>query len=559
MKTLKNIMMCLVLLCGAAVLMAQAPQWQWAAGSGACTAYNHYASGESIETDSQGNQYVLGTFGGMLTLGSHTLTAIDEEEHNVFIAKLDPNGNWLWAVHAGRTVQERGLDISLDGEDNVYVAGSFKDTATFGSHTLTAIGDGHFCYDMFVAKLDTDGNWLWAVQAGSQLIGAACYIASDDAGNAYMTGNVLGTISIGGQDLASTQNNDIVVAKLDPNGNWLWATIAGGSGSDGGIDIALDEAGNAYVTGTFCGTATFGSHTLTATDVHNGNVFVAKLDAEGNWLWAVQAGGSEFDTGLGIATDGEGNAYVTGIFSIAITFGNHSLVSSGSWDIFVTKLDPNGNWLWATKAGGPKLDEGADIAIDGFGNTHVTGCFTETATFGDHTLTAMGTKDIFVAILDADGNWTWAERAGWTIHDKGYGIASDTAGNVYVTGYYTWKVAFGDHLLTSNGGCDVFVAKLGNFTPVDDYVAPQVKSRLHDAWPNPFGRGTSTMIKTDIPERSTGTLSIYNLRGQRVARYELSSGSHQVSFTGDNLPAGIYFYSLQCGSFRETKKLVLLR
>jgi hypothetical protein len=185
--------------------------------------------------------------------------------------------------------------------------------------------------------------------------------------------------------------------------------------------------------------------------------------------------------------------------------------------------------------------------------------FEDTASFGGHTLTSNGDWDIFVAKLDADGNWLWAVQAGGPALDSGYSIAFDAAGNAYVTGAFGGTATFGDHTLTANGILNIFVAKLGSGTPVDDYLAPQVASRLHDAWPNPFNKATGTMIKADIPAQSTGTLSIYNLRGQRVARYELNSGSHQISFAGDNLPAGIYLYSLQCGDTRETKKLVLLR
>ena len=106
---------------------------------------------------------------------------------------------------------------------------------------------------------------------------------------------------------------------------------------------------------------------------------------------------------------------------------------------------------------------------------------------------------------------------------------------------------------------DLFVAKLQSPTPVEDELAPQAIARLHNAYPNPLGRSASAMIKADIPERFTGTLSIFNLRGQLLSRQRLSKGSHEISFSGEGLPAGVYLYSLQCGDYQETKKLVLIK
>ncbi|HQK29581.1 MAG TPA: T9SS type A sorting domain-containing protein [Candidatus Syntrophosphaera sp.] len=168
-----------------------------------------------------------------------------------------------------------------------------------------------------------------------------------------------------------------------------------------------------------------------------------------------------------------------------------------------------------------------------------------------------------VAVLTAQTpEWQWATGAEGTGWDRAYGIALDGEGNACVTGCFEGTAAFSNHTLTANGGyvdTDIFVAKLGNVTPVDDVLAPEAVARLHDAWPNPLSRGRSAFIKADITERSKGTLSVFNQRGQSVARHELGPGTHQIPFSGDGLPAGVYLYSLQCGAYRETKKLVLLK
>lgn len=555
MKTFKIVFLCIYLLCGAAVLMAQAPSWQWATAVGGTD--NEFNVGWSIKIDNQGNQYVAGWFTGTLTFGSHTLTASagepGEPPRDIFVAKRDAGGDWLWAVGAHVSNNKIMFGFALDAEGNTYLAGTFYETSSFGSHSLTSSG----AEDVFVAKINADGNWLWAVRAGGPEQDEGYDLALDSEGNAYITGRFGGTVAFGNHSLTSSGEGDVFVAKLNPGGNWLWAVKAGGSLKDEGYCITSDGAGNTYVTGEFSGTATFGSHTLTASG--EDNIFVAKLNSGGSWLWAAKAAGSNGLDLADIASDSLGNAYVTGAFLFTVTFGEDTLTTNVNDEVFVAKLSPDGNWLWAVQSEGELHNRGFEIVLDNADNIYTTGFCYDSVTFGDHTLTSSGEHDVFVAKLSPEGSWLWVAQAGGPGIDAGCGIALDRAGNAYVTGVFSNAATFGDHTLTAGGMLAIFVAKLGDHTPVDDYLAPQIASRLHDAWPNPFGRGASATIKADVPERSTGTLSIYNLRGQRVASYELNSGSHELNFSGENLPAGIYFYSLQCGTFRETKKLVLLK
>ena len=443
MKSMKSWIICFVLLCGAAVLMAQSPQWRWATREGLMLTDR----GQSIATDGQGNQYVTGQ-----------ITTLYGPSPNIFVKKYDPNGNRIWSVSAGGTGDDEGLGIAVDGAGYVYVTGYFSGTATFGSHTLTTNGSK----DIFVAKLDSNGNWLWAVKAGGAGNDEGHGIAVDGAGNAYVTGCFEGTATFGSQTLTTTDEyaNDVFVTKLGTSGNWLWAVKAGGDYYDDGRDIAVDGAGNAYVTGYFNNTATFGSYTLSATEGFYSDIFVAKLGTSGNWLWAVEAGAVEHDVGDGIAVDGAGNAYVTGYFKNTAHFGSHTLTSSGGYDIFAAKLTPSGNWLWAVKAGGTSVDQGYGIAVDGAGNAYVTGRFEGTATFGSHTLTSTGSYDIFAARLNPSGTWQWAVKAGGTDSDIGYGIAVDEAANAYVIGIFRGTATFGSHTMEAMGGTDIFVAKL---------------------------------------------------------------------------------------------------
>ena len=210
----------------------------------------------------------------------------------------------------------------------------------------------------------------------------------------------------------------------------LWANKAGGTNYEycNSNSIAVDANGNSYVTGYFNGSATFGIITLTSNGSYD--IFVAKLDSNGNWLWAKQAGGINYDCGNSIAVDASGNIYVTGRFRNTAIFGTTTVTGSNSNDIFVAKLDSNGNWLWAKQAGGADNDCGYGIAVDASGNIYVSGWFQGVANFGNTNITGtVNSLDIFVAKMDSNGNWLWVNKAGGTSTDNtdnGNSIAVDS-------------------------------------------------------------------------------------------------------------------------------------
>ncbi len=391
--------------------------------------------------------------------------------------------NLEWAKRAGGTDFDEGRRIAVDGAGNSYVTGSFYDSATFGpgeanETTLTSAGSA----DLFVAKYDPAGALLWAKHAGGADFDISYSIAVDGDDNSYVTGVFSGSATFGPgktneTTLTGAGGYDIFVAKYGPDGTLLWAKRAGGTYYDEGFSIAVDGAGNSYVTGYFEISATFGpgeANETTITSAGSADIFVAKYGPDGTLLWAKPAGSTHIDEGKGIAVDGAGNSYVTGYFYGSATFGpgeanETTLTSAGSRDIFVAKYAPDGTLLWAKPAGGTGYHIGFDIAVDGDGNSYVTGFFEGTATFGsgeanETTLTSAGSFDIFVAKYDPDGTLLWAKRAGGTGYDEGSGIAVDDAGNSYVTGYFYGSATFGpgeanETTLTSAGSHDLFVAK----------------------------------------------------------------------------------------------------
>ncbi|NLF70850.1 MAG: hypothetical protein GX575_17605, partial [Candidatus Anammoximicrobium sp.] len=365
--------------------------------------------GYGIAVDGAGNVYTTGCFEGTVDfdpgIGTYTLTSAGYSD--VFISKLDSAGNFLWARKLGGSDwYDLGRGITFDGSGNVYTTGTFQGTADFdpgvGTYSLTSAGYN----DVFVSKLDSAGNFLWARGLGGTS-GEECEsIVVDGSGNVYTAGTFQATVDFdpgSGSHNLTAANSDVFVSKLDSAGNFVWARQWGGTASDGGHDIALDGTGNLYTTGVFDSGA--GAY----------DIFVIKLDTAGNFLWTRQMGGSTYDYGFGIAVDGGGNVYSTGFFSGAADFdpgpGTANLTSGSLRDVFVSKLDSAGNYVWAYQWGGNSYNLGEDVAVDGDGNVYTTGWFQGTADFDPgisiFNLTSAGGGDMFLSKLtQSEGDMT---------------------------------------------------------------------------------------------------------------------------------------------------------
>ena len=164
--------------------------------------------------------------------------------------------------------------------------------------------------------------------------------------------------------------------------------------TDWGNDLVLDGTGNIYLTGSFYLTATFGSTTITGKG--QAEIFAAKLDPKGDYLWAVGGGGTENDEGTDIAVDSAGNSYFTGNFNTSATLAGKTITAVGKEDVFVAKVDPAGKVLWITTVGGKEVDRGNGIAVDGSGNVYSTGFFQETIHLGNVVLQTAGENDIYL-------------------------------------------------------------------------------------------------------------------------------------------------------------------
>jgi hypothetical protein len=316
------------------------------------------------------------------------------------------------------------------------------------------------------AKAQVIPSWEW-VQAVGGGIGnqSTCYgVAADANGNSYITGSFVGTGRFGAFTLTSApQTQQLYVAKLGPTGTYQWARTVTNYGRGEGQALAVDAAGNIYVTGNFDGPLTFGATTLTP--MGSNDVFVAKLSPGGTWLWAKSGGGYSLDVGRAIIVSPSGTVYVAGQIRDFANFGTTPQLQAtlGFADIFVAALDAaTGTWQWSRCAmGNPATtianNYGWSLGLNAVGEVYLGGIFAGQATFGNITLTGAG-SDIFVAKLTAAGTWLWARQAGGASTDACRALAVDGPGNVYLTGDYSGPATFGNSTVTGAG--KIYVAKL---------------------------------------------------------------------------------------------------
>lgn len=455
-------------------------EWSIAPMKGGGTGWD---AGKAVAVAADGSILVTGNFQGTASFGSTTLTSAGA--YDVFVGKISAAGTWLWALRAGGTGDDDGRGISASSDGSVLITGSFSDSATFGSTTLTSSGVA----DIFTAKVSSSGSWTWVTKAGASNYDYGNGIVAAPDGSALVTGQFASfAAKFGSTTFNSSGNYDVFIAKISAAGTWLWAVRAGGSNIDESHAVALLPGGGAAITGIFTGTATFGSTTLTSAG--NTDMFIARISDSGTWTWAVRAGGATAETGTGIAAGSDGSIVATGSFRGTATFGSTMLTSAGTTDVFVAKLTSTGDWTWTVRAGGTMDEAATGIAIADDGSAVVTGSIAGTSTFGSTTVTSTAGADVFVAKLTSAGSWAWATKSGGISFESGRGIAISGNGNVVVIGTFEGTGTYGSSTLTSSGSSDMFVEKLTANGTIQNGTRP--------GWP-----ATVTVTVTD----STGSQS----------------------------------------------------
>ncbi|MDZ4858892.1 MAG: SBBP repeat-containing protein [Candidatus Hydrogenedentes bacterium] len=473
---------------------------EWALGMGSPDS----DAGQEIALDQNRSVYVVGYFQGTVDfdpgLQEHELTAVAEAD--AYVLKLNSDGKFQWVRQVGGSGTEIPYALELDADGNIYVAGTFTETADFnpgaGTANRTAKGDP----DNFVLKLNSAGDFIWAKQLGGktgQTYGLGSTLDGD--GNIYLIGHFYGSVDFDPGDqkekLESVGSSDIFIVKLDADGNLNWVNQIGSATSEFGSDLVVDLNGFVYVAGAFSSTVDLdpGPDIDVASTNGGYDSFVAKFDFNGNHIWSNAFGGTGDEIVRRLALDNNRDVYASGRFDDSVVFNIEDAVTSqGGSDVFLIKLSSETSSVIAADSMGGLDDEDTfALCADNEGNAYVGGAFEGTAHFNPGPDTVQfdgaGGRDIFQAKYLANGDFAWAFPIGGLEFDFCAAITVDTVGNTYCTGQFSDSVVFDPNPsflapLVSEGNTDLFVFKL-NFFPngsVSVKLKPKGARRAGAAW-----------------------------------------------------------------------------
>jgi hypothetical protein len=548
---------------------AQSPDWLWAEG-----AWASHCEVKNIAIDPSGYAYATGVFsGGWMNFPSMTGALPCLGNFDVFLIKYDPQGNVVWQKSAGGTDWDRVYGICCDTDGNIYICGNFESpTLDFGAITLNNSDPSSSSMDAFIAKYDSLGNVIWAKAWGNSSTYESFQdivsdkqnpigFVADGPDNIFVTGYFSSSlIGFGLDTLSSNGDGDGVLAKYDSDGNQLLATSFGGIEHELSVAIAIDDSSNIFVTGSYISDVIYiqGDSLVSPTPSWlNEQVFVIKFDALANIIWAKPGDGNTGINPKDIATDFEGNVIVAGYFGGRLSFDTDTVISISQQDIYVAKLNINGNLQWLKSKGGPEHQICRSVATDPDGNIYITGEFYDASfIFGNDTLLSITTSisevDGYVAKYSPLGDEIWARGMLGNCPKNCNAVAVDRNDNAYCGGIIDNGTHFGAY--TVGGSSDIYMARVGFLTfssinTSDNNIGINI-------FPNPALSLLTIKVSSDLSKPID--IKILNVIGQTVY---LASGiylnnQYEISIDIEKLPSGVYFITGQSNDNSFSEKFV---
>lgn len=432
-------------------LYAQSPKvWEWAK----CIAANGTDKSYGFVTDKSGNTYITGSFKDSMDLGTRKIGS--NGYLDVFLLKYNTKGELEWARQAGGTDADEAYGIAIDKSGDVFITGYFSSNAMFSDIQLTSNSDR----DFFVAKYNSNGEALWVKKGEGAMDNFGTAITIDNSGNALVTGVFNGSVLWRYKKFKSQSGENIFLIKYNNDGKLIWARTGGGNLSDRPTALICDSRDNCYLVTDYEGNATFDGKR--AASRNKSNVLIAKYDIEGNTLWVKRVC---FSTGIShassIALDGSGDIYLAGYFSGITFFANKSLKNLESHDLFLAKLNSNGNLKWVTQTGGTGDQSARSIVLDKKGNIYLAGEYNATFTYDANNIRSLDNWDIYVLKYNSNGKLIDGDMLPGIGYNKASGISIDEYSNIYLAGYFSKSLTVGStNLFSYNGN---FIAKLKSF------------------------------------------------------------------------------------------------
>jgi hypothetical protein len=488
-----------------------------------------------------------------------------------FITKQSASGQLIWLRHIGGNGSIHVRDIATDAQDNFYITGSFLDTADFDATSnnvdlISTNAQG----DIFVAKYDNWGNFIWAKGIGGSGIDYASSIVVDQDSNVFVAGSFEGVVDfdpgITTHQISGSLVQDAFILKLDHAGNFKTVYSCGDIGVDFCTDLKIDNQGNLLVSGSFELQVDFNSTNSNDTLSSSGSsdAFILKVDSNLSVIWVKKVGGTMSDEILALEIDDAGNIYLAGAFEGSCDFNPGTGISqlvADSMDGFILKLSLLGNYMWVNKIGGSGDDRVLDIAIDHQYKVYVTGNFRDTVDFDPDTsstlnLVAQGNYDHYVYQLDTLGSLFWVQQFTGNMISTANRIYVDQQDNVYTVGSFEGAVDFDPSLVANNrlaiGQSDAFIQKHAPSPVVAILELSEEMERNVTVYPNPI----NDWLRIDFGrEYKFIEMKIYDTQGR--LRQEEKYFTVQLIEVPVEEENGVYIIELLLnGAERKTFKLV---
>lgn len=477
---------------------SQLPSYQWTKQFGATSFFNNgIDNGRSVAVDAMGNVYSIGIFQREVDFdpgpGFYPMTAQNIFATAIYISKLNPSGQFVWAKQIPLLVDGE-IFISLDKDANIYITSGLKFAVDMDPGPGTVLTTPTGAEDAFLLKLDKDGNFIWVRQLGGtngNSIAQGKKLDIDPlTGDVIVCGAFSRTVDFDPGpnifNLTTIGSFEGFITKLTKNGDFIWAKQLGGFNNVYASiyinDIKCDATGNVLSTGTFVGNCDFdpGFSNNYLSNTGDGDVFISKLDKNGNFIWAKKVGETDpvyssysRTIGYGIDADKFGNIYVSGIFEgpvldfdpgVAVS----NLISAGFSDEFVLKVDAAGNFIWARNIGGLQHDYNMDLCVDVNNNVYAMGFHEGIVDFDPGP--AVNNQNCYeqtaIVKLDENGYFIYVAKFSGSGYTTARQIIVDGSKNIYSTGYFGGVIDFDPgvgvdvHNSQANSS-DAFVIKLG--------------------------------------------------------------------------------------------------
>lgn len=526
---------------------------------------------EDMAVDHSGSVCIAGGWCDEIDLGGGSLPG--SGYFDIYVGKFDSSGNHLWSKSFGSEGWQFVEGLAIDASGNVYLGGYFQNELDFGGGPLTSSGT-----DIFIAKLDANGNHIWSKSFVGELASQYCYDVCVDAGGfMYITGEMWGTVDFGGGPLTDSGHSDVFVAKFDIDGHHVWSENYGTLYTQIADCISVNDSMQVCIFGENTGIVDFGGGPITSPDIKG--LYIAMFDSSGAHIWSEGYGDSMHMWTGDLATGPNGEVIVTGSFQGTIDFGGGTLVAGpGVWDsIFLAKFGSAGAHVWSYTYPTTSHDDGNGIAAYSNGDVALTGDFKGNIDFGGGWLIGAGDDDAFLCRFTSTGNHVFSKPFGDSYWQEGRRVVVDDGDNVLMAGNFEGRIDLGGGVMFNVGGEDVF---LGKFDPDGDYLwsitfGNSIGTGIGDTpisvitefsvFPNPFN--PETTFSYAVNKSGVVRICIFDVSGRMVRlviEEQKAPGRYTARWngtddTGSVVGSGVYFARLTAREDTKEQKILLIK